>query len=451
MAEAGDVDHAAVDGVHIHGGGGGAQHGLMLGIQAQQHLAQLDDIGVERHREGDRDAAQRAVHGQVLHGLGDELGVGHDDGGFVVGLNLGGAHADAADVADLVTDTHAVAELHGALGQQNQARDKVLRDGLQAKTDAHGQRTGQQRDFLETDAHGRQRPQGRERDAHVASHGADGVACADVQLGLGQIGFHQPVLQCAEDGQACHQHDQAAQEGHGAQHGVANGQAFGQRVGHVQQAAGVAERGREGQQAQQHQADAGEGGQQHADLLHAGGLHPEPQRDAFADAAFGGAQPAKEVIGELHQQRGGQHHHGDPHHLRGDEDREIQIPDQRCNQRGQHRQVPAQPGKHQPVAGGGRAVFIAVLGGLFQVDDLLALALLLDDHQHRDDEAGIGQRNQAVQGHAADVAGAGGNVHRIEHDGEPGQARGAPGQACEFGRGLIVDVQQPPGRVFGHQ
>ena len=120
----------------------------MFGVQAQQHLAQLDDIGVQRHGKCNRDAAHGAVHGQVLHGLGDELGVRHDDGGFVIGLNLGGAHADAADVTHLVSNAHTVAQLDGALGQQNQAGNKVLRNGLQTKTDTHGQRTGQQSNFF---------------------------------------------------------------------------------------------------------------------------------------------------------------------------------------------------------------------------------------------------------------------------------------------------------------
>ena len=138
MAKAGDVDHAAVDGVHIHGWCGGGQHGFMLGVQAQQHFAQLDDVGVQRHGKRNRDAAQRAIHGQVLHGLGDELGVGDDDGRFVIGLNLGGTHADAANVAHLIANAYPVAQLYGALGQQDQARDKVLRNGLQAKTDTNG-------------------------------------------------------------------------------------------------------------------------------------------------------------------------------------------------------------------------------------------------------------------------------------------------------------------------
>ena len=259
------------------------------------------------------------------------------------------------------------------------------------------------------------------------------------------------MLQRTEDGQAQHQHDQAAHDGHGAQHGVANGQALGQGVCQCQQAAGVAKRCSQGQQAKQQQAHTRKGRQQHAHLLDTRGAHAGANGQALANAAFRRGQPGKEVIGKLHQQRGGQHHHGDPHHLGGHEHGEVEIADQRCNQGGQHCQMAAHPGKHQPVAGGGGAVFIAMLGGFFQVNDLLALALLVDHQQHGHDQACIGQGNQAVQSHAGDCAGAGCDVHGVEHHREPGQRSRAPGQSGELWRGLVIDIQQAPGGAPGHQ
>ena len=92
-----------------------------------------------------------------------------------------------------------------------------------------------------------------------------------------------------------------------------------------------------------------------------------------------------------------------------------------------------------------------MMSGLLTLGQLLALALLVDDHQHRHDEQGIDERNQSVQGHAADGTGACGNVHRVEHHGEPGQTGGSPGKACERRGGDVVDVEQSPGRTLGHQ
>ena len=137
--------------------------------------------------------------------------------------------------------------------------------------------------------------------------------------------------------------------------------------------------------------------------------------------------------------------------MRGDKNGEVQVADQRRNQRGQYRQVPAKPGEHQPVAGGGGAMLLRVLGGFFAVYDLLALALLFDNHQHRHDEGDIGQCDQSIQRHTADGAGARGDVYRVEHDGKPGQRGGAPGQVGELGRSFVVNIQQPPRGALGHQ
>ncbi|KAG1232311.1 hypothetical protein G6F68_019133 [Rhizopus microsporus] len=98
----------------------------MRGVRIQQRLAQIADIGAGRHRELDLDAALVVAHRHVAHGLGDQLGVGHDQRRLVPHLDFGRAQADAADVAFLITPLHPGADLHRARGQQDQPGHEVL-------------------------------------------------------------------------------------------------------------------------------------------------------------------------------------------------------------------------------------------------------------------------------------------------------------------------------------
>ena len=104
----------------------------------------------------------------VEHAAGDQLGVGNDQAGAVEGLDLGGAHADAAHEALLVADDDAVADLDRPLDQQDQARDEVVDDRLQAEADADRQRAGDDGEVGDVEAGVGDGEQGGERDADVA-------------------------------------------------------------------------------------------------------------------------------------------------------------------------------------------------------------------------------------------------------------------------------------------
>ena len=90
------------------------------------HLLQDGDhllgIGVVGDADLDADRAERVAVRPVDHAAGDQLRVGNDQAGAVEGLDLGGAHADAAHVALLVADDDPVADLDRPLDQQDQAR-----------------------------------------------------------------------------------------------------------------------------------------------------------------------------------------------------------------------------------------------------------------------------------------------------------------------------------------
>ncbi len=58
------------------------------------------------------------------------------------GLDLRGADVDALDDAVLAIQLHPVADLDRPLDQQDEARDEVVDDGLQAEADADRQGAG---------------------------------------------------------------------------------------------------------------------------------------------------------------------------------------------------------------------------------------------------------------------------------------------------------------------
>ncbi len=63
----------------------------------------------------------------------DELGVGDDDGDVVAGHDLRRAHADRAHVPVDVADRHLIPDGDGALDEQDDARDEIAREVLEAE------------------------------------------------------------------------------------------------------------------------------------------------------------------------------------------------------------------------------------------------------------------------------------------------------------------------------
>ena len=88
----------------------------------------------------------------VAHDAGDQVRVRHDNGRAVEGLDLGRAHVDPAHIAFAVAHDHEVADADRPLPQEDQARDEVVDDGLQAKTDTDRQRAGDDGDPVEAQA-----------------------------------------------------------------------------------------------------------------------------------------------------------------------------------------------------------------------------------------------------------------------------------------------------------
>ena len=90
-------------------------------------------VGVERHRQAHAHATLRVGQCHVAHGLGDELGVRHDHRRAIAHLDFGRANVDAADVAFDVAERDPIADFDRPLDQQDQTRNEILHDRLQAE------------------------------------------------------------------------------------------------------------------------------------------------------------------------------------------------------------------------------------------------------------------------------------------------------------------------------
>ena len=106
---------------------------------AEQHLPHVLDVGPVRHADRQAQAQLRIAVRPVHDPTRDELGVGHDDRDVVAGHDLRRAHVDRPDVTVDVTDGHLITHGDGTLDQQDEARDEVAREVLEAESDAHAQ------------------------------------------------------------------------------------------------------------------------------------------------------------------------------------------------------------------------------------------------------------------------------------------------------------------------
>jgi hypothetical protein len=126
-----------------------------------------------------------------------------------------GANGDVHHVAVDGANLDAVAHLDGPLEEDDDARDEVVGDGLQAEADAHGERAGDDRERRQVDAHGLKHHEQPDGDEEVPGDGADGVAYARVEGGARQHPLHEGALEVPRaDEHRAHQHEQEQQHLH---------------------------------------------------------------------------------------------------------------------------------------------------------------------------------------------------------------------------------------------
>src|ERR1051325_1573298 len=127
--------------------------GMRIGNFDEQ-AAQVLDVRAVGNSHGDAKAHARVAVTPVGDAVGDEIGVGHDDGDVVVGDNGGAAQADLAHLAGDAAHFDAVADGDGSLGENNQAADKIADDVLEAEAQTNANRAGKDGQRTQIHAHG---------------------------------------------------------------------------------------------------------------------------------------------------------------------------------------------------------------------------------------------------------------------------------------------------------
>ncbi len=150
-------------------------HFWMVGCRLQQYLFHLVQIRAIGHPESDHHASGGIRERPVDQTLGHKRFV-RDDHLFTIEVGNGGrTNADLADGPGESTDGDGIADTHRTFEQDNQARDKVTEDLLQAEAQTHRQRRRQPLEFIPRDA---QRAEYRHRPDNnndIVQDGGNGV------------------------------------------------------------------------------------------------------------------------------------------------------------------------------------------------------------------------------------------------------------------------------------
>src|SRR5258706_5635930 len=197
----------------------------MPGSHFEHELPQLFDVRAVGHAEGNAKAHTRIGVTPVGDAVGDEIGIGHDDGNVVVGDDRGAAQADLANLPSHAADFDPVADGDGPFGENDKATDKVADDVLQSESQADAHRAGQNSQRTEIYAHGLEADIEAEREHEITENAGQRELQSGIQMRPPQNPHQEvpPDQPFAEDNQDYqdNQHEQA---------GNSNSAAWQQRI-----------------------------------------------------------------------------------------------------------------------------------------------------------------------------------------------------------------------------
>ena len=117
-----------------------------------QEFLQSNDIDVRLGDNGNRDLTQLIRQRPIGHLVGNQFPIRDNHFGTARTEHDAGADANALHAPDDVVDLNNVTNLDRALKQDNQARDKIIDDILQAKADADTEGTRDDSELRHVDA-----------------------------------------------------------------------------------------------------------------------------------------------------------------------------------------------------------------------------------------------------------------------------------------------------------
>ncbi len=208
-----------------------AQYRRLGAHQLKQNVHDPLRIGIIGNGDRDFSAHDAVAVRPVTNGGIDEFGIRHDDRLAAEGLDFRGAHRKPLDRALGRAGHHPVANLEGALHQQDEAGDEVRHDILQAETDTDRKGGSDQRQTGEVEAGGRHAEDGRNRNAEISDACFDGVAHAGIHLAARHDVAVQPLLEPAGDDVTDGEDENAAENADQRDRGIADGDTRQQAIG----------------------------------------------------------------------------------------------------------------------------------------------------------------------------------------------------------------------------
>src|SRR5690606_19811312 len=173
------------------------QHQWVALRNLKQHLMGTSYIGAIGDTDLDFHPAKLVAVRPVADSAIDKIGIGQDDGLSLKGLDLGGPDADLPDRSADVAGDDPVSDLERPFSQQDEPRNEVGHDILQAEADAEGKRACNQRQARQVNSRCRNPDQGRDGDAGIAHDKPNRVANACVDPASGHYRAIQPPLKPA--------------------------------------------------------------------------------------------------------------------------------------------------------------------------------------------------------------------------------------------------------------
>ena len=125
--------------------------------------------------EGNLHRAAAVGVGPVNDLVGDEVAVGQDHVRAVARADDGRADADAPHLTRGISDLDHVAHFHRPFEQQDDARDEIVDDVLQAKSQAHAERPGDDGDLRQVHAEKSQRDQETDEQHEIVQDRGDRI------------------------------------------------------------------------------------------------------------------------------------------------------------------------------------------------------------------------------------------------------------------------------------
>jgi len=184
-----EVEGAVAESQQAHRGGGFFEDGGVFRGDFEEEGVHFFEVAAVGDADGEADAHFGVAVAPVGDGVGDEVGVGDDDGDVVVGDDGGAAEVDVGDLAGDAADFDAVSDGDGPFREDDQSADEVADDVLEAEPDADAERAEDDGEGAEVEVDEFEDKEEAEDEEAVAGESADGVLEVDAEVGAGEQAF----------------------------------------------------------------------------------------------------------------------------------------------------------------------------------------------------------------------------------------------------------------------